>query len=897
MEPLEYIRYLIDKNLPIKYPNADKEIYERIDYELGVINKLGYIEYYLIVWDYINAARNMDISVGPGRGSGAGSIVAYLIGITDIDPIKYGLFFERFLNPERVSAPDFDVDFEDSRREEVVDYVKQKYGEDHICRIITFGTMAAKNAIKDVGRVLQVPYAETDKITKAIPNTIKRPNILEKAFGFYKANEGDKDYGVDYSIPELVEIYNSNEKLRKVIDFAIKLEDMPRQNSTHACGVIIGGQALDKVIPLSKNDEEVASQYVGGQLEEIGLLKMDFLGLRNLSDIKLCIKYVKENYGVDIDFSKCTYDDEKVYQLISTGNTIGIFQLESAGFQKFLKDLKPSCLEDIIAGVSLYRPGPMDDIPQFVHNKYHPEDITYVDNRLIPVLENTYGCIVYQEQVMKIVQVLAGYTLARADSVRKMMGKKKVKDIQEERKVFINGVEATEKQSGVLGAVKMGVKEDVANALWDKMEKFGSYAFNKSHAAAYSYVTYQTAYLKCYYEPELITAILNNRIDKIDEIKKYAAFAKTEGIEVLPPDINLSESMFKVKDNKIRFGLSALKNVGIHIIENIIEERNNYGNFTDIQDFIKRTYKFGLNKRVIESLIYSGAFDCFNKKRSQMIQVYANILEQVSSTSKREATGQFSLFDTLLKDDDVISKVDYPNILEFDEHLKLKYEKEVLGVYVSGHPLDKYFEKFKHYTFNTSMIKQKSEEDEDEESLEDDEVNSLDGQTVIFGGIINEAKKIYTKKDNKEMGILTVEDIYGSVDIMAFPKIFAKFKNLFVVDNIVKIVGKVNTRAGQNTIILLEHIEVLNEEEKETKIIKEIDKPKEQKLYLRFDCTNEELKKEVFDILESEFGSVKVIIRCAKTGELYQIPTLINPTKSLLYQLHASIGENNTVLK
>ncbi len=909
MTPYDFIRSLIDNGLKTKYPNPTKEVLDRIEYELGVINKLGYVEYYLIVWDYINAARNMGITVGPGRGSGVGSIVAYLIGITSVDPIKYGLIFERFLNPERVSAPDFDIDFQDNRREEVVDYVKRKYGEDHVCRIITFGTMAAKNAIKDVGRVLQVPYSETDKITKLINVKTDAP-VIEKVFGFYHPKEDAKDYGVDYAIPELVEIYNNDPRLKKVIDIAMKIEGMPRQTGTHACGVIIGGLPLEEVIPLSKNGDDIASQYEGQQLEHIGLLKMDFLGLANATDISNCIKTVKDLYGTEIDFSKNTYDDPKVFDLISSGNTLGMFQMESGGFQKFLKELKPNCLEDIIAAVAMYRPGPMDSIPQFVHNKYNPQDVTYVDQRLAPILDTTYGCIVYQEQVMKIVQALAGYTLSRADSVRKMMGKKKVKDIQAERQVFLHGVESTAKQSGCLGAIKMGVPEDVANDLWDKMEKFGRYAFNKSHAAAYAYVAYQTAYLKCYYEPEFLTAVLNDRITKTDDLKRYAAYAKSEGIPVLPPDINLSENLFSTKDKKIRFGLSALKNVGFNIIESIIEERKTNGYFVDIQDFIKRCYKFGLNKRVLESLIYSGAFDCFKVKRSQMIRVYQNLLDQNSTVSKREATGQMSFFDTMLKDDEVLNKVDYPDIEEFDEQSKLKFEKEIVGIYISGHPLDKYLNLFNEFNFNSSYLSNSSEDEMDNE-FEDEELNELnsqenmieDGSSVVFGGIISEIKKTYTRKDNKEMAILTIEDLYGTIDVMAFPKIYAKVKDQLEIDKIVKIVGKVNKRDGENTVIILEKIEPIEgETNPETNseintLQKTVEKIVEKKLYLRFDCTNNELQNEVLKILSNYIGNTKVIIRCNKTNNLYQIPTCVNVSNALLFELYEQIGENNTVFK
>ena len=446
-DPMTYIRKIIDEGVKKHYPVVTKELTDRIEYELGVISRMGFIEYYLIVWDYINAARKMGISVGPGRGSGAGSVIAYLMGITQLDPLRFGLFFERFLNPDRVSAPDFDVDFEDSRRQDVIGYVREKYGEDRVIKIITLGMMAAKNAIKDVGRVLKVPYSETDKITKAIPNNIKRPYILKKAFGFYEAKPGDKDFGVDYAVPELIDIYNNNPQLKEVIDIAIKLEDMPRQTSVHPCGVIIGRGPLDEYVPLSRSGDELTTQYNGGQMEHLGHLKMDFLGLSNLSDIKYAIEYVKENRGIEIDFDKNTYDDPDVFKMLSSGDTTAVFQLESGGFQKFLRDLKPTCLEDIVAGVSLYRPGPMDTIPDFVHNKHHPKDVKYVDPRLEPVLNYTYGVIVYQEQVMKIVQELAGYTLARADAVRKMMGKKKLKDLQAERKVFVHGCESIGKAS------------------------------------------------------------------------------------------------------------------------------------------------------------------------------------------------------------------------------------------------------------------------------------------------------------------------------------------------------------------------------------------------------------------------------------------------------------------
>lgn len=885
-EPIDFFKDLIEAGLKKKYKEETKEIRDRIDYEVGVISKLGYVEYYLIVWDYINAARERGISVGPGRGSGVGSIVAYLIGITDVDPIKYGLFFERFLNPERVSAPDFDIDFEDSRRSEVFDYVKEKYGEDRVVKIITFGTMAAKNAIKDVARVMRVPYAEVDKVTKAIPNSVKRPSIIGKVFGINR-----KPDAPDETVPELVEMYNSSEEIKRVVDIAYKLEDSPRQTGIHACGVIIGGDILDKHIPLAKNGDILTSQYVGGELEHLGLLKMDFLGLRNLSDIKQAIELVERNRGIKVNFDEMEFNDPEVYKLISTGNTKAIFQLESGGFQKFMKELQPTCLEDIIAGVSLYRPGPMDSIPTFVKNKHNPQGITYVSPLLEPILDVTYGCIVYQEQVMKIVQVLAGYTLGRADSVRKMMGKKKLKDLMAEREVFLNGCPAQNGKPAVDGAIKRGLDKDVANKLWDEMEKFGSYAFNKSHAAAYAHVTYQTAYLKTYYEPEFLTSVLNNRITNIDEIKNYVTYAKEEKIPVLPPDINESSTYFDVKDGKIRFGLAALKNVGVAVVESIIEERTKNGNFKSLSDFINRMDSQALNKRCIESMILSGAFDCFGKHRSQLMRVYPSIIEKTVSDKKYQATGQFSLFDTILKDD-IVNEVEYPNIKEYDMDTKLKLEKEVVGVYISGHPLDNYLDKYKDFNLTSDQF---IPDEEDFESVEDTEEekeysNLTDGMNVTCGGIITEVKKLLTKKGNKEMAFLKIEDLYGTIDVMLFPAVYAKFKDLLVVDNMVTIKGKISIRVGEAPCVLADEI-VSWKDNNEINLNTEVE-VKEKKLYLKYDTTDTVLHKQIGECLLNYQGNVTVIVKCSATNKVYEWPKLkVNPNSFLLNELHAYIPD------
>ena len=900
-DPMTFIRKLIDDGVKRKYGEMFPELHERIEYELGVISRMGFIEYYLIVWDYIHAARKMGISVGPGRGSGAGSVIAYLMDITQLDPLRFGLFFERFLNPDRVSAPDFDVDFEDCRRQDVIGYVREKYGAERVIKIISLGMMAAKNAIKDVGRVLRVPYAETDKITKAIPNSIGRPYILKKAFGFYQAKPGAKDYGVDYAVPELIELYKNNPQLKQVVDIAIKLEDMPRQTSVHPCGVIIGKEALDHFVPLSRSGDEITTQYNGGQMEHLGHLKMDFLGLSNLSDIKFAIQYVKENRGIDVSFENNTYDDPDVFKMIASGNTTAVFQIESGGFQKFMKDLKPTCLEDIVAGVSLYRPGPMDTIPDFVHNKHNPQDVTYVDPRLEPVLNYTYGVIVYQEQVMKIVQVLAGYTLSRADAVRKMMGKKKLKDLQKEREVFVNGCPSILGKPAVDGCVKNGVPADVANALWDKMEKFGSYAFNKSHAAAYSYVTYQTAYMKYYYEPEFLTAILNNRISKSDDLKKYLAYAKSEGIAILSPDINESKTLFSVKGDTIRFGLSAIKGIGGTICDMIISCRERDGAFTSLENFLSRTVEFGLNKRLIEGFIYSGAFDCFGKTRSQLIAVYENAMACAAKDAKSKISGQFSMFGDLMGEDEAI-KIVYPDLKEYDLMEKLKKEKEVCGIYISGNPLDEYMQIMKNYNFNSSMIQEEDVEGEtvDESENHDDFVSDLkDGMMVDCGGVISEVKRIMTKVGNKPMAILVIEDIYGEFDCMMFNKTYDKFAESLASDRIVHITGRLSIRVGDKPIILVESLEYLDEKKTE-----ELQKPQEKavfgetkqeeptkKVYLKFDITNESLVAEIGEIMACYAGECPVFVQHNK--KLYNLGFTVEPTTSLVAELASIIGEGN----
>ena len=894
----DYLWELVNAGVIKRYGKVTDVIKERIDREMGVIVKQGFAQYFLTVWDYINAAKNMGVPVGPGRGSGAGSVVAYCIGITNIDPFKFDLLFERFLHTERVTAPDFDVDFADDRRQDVIDYVKNKYEEDKVVKIVTFGTMAAKNAIKDVGRVLGVPYSETDKVTKIIPPLpAKHHDVIQKAFGFYKPKEGDKDFGTDYAVPELVEMYNGNSDIKRVVDIAMKLEGMPRQCSTHACGVVIACDSLEKFMPLSRNGDDLTTQYSMTDIERLGHLKMDFLGLRNLNDISKAIQYVKENYGVELDFDKMGYDDPNVYKLLSSGNTKAIFQVESGGFQKFLKELKPTCIEDITAGVSLYRPGPMDSIPRYVHNKHNPKDVTYDHPILEPILNVTYGCIVYQEQVMRIVQDMAGYTLGQADMVRRMMGKKKLEAMQKEKTVFLFGKPAENGKPAIDGAIKRGVKQEVAEKIWGEMESFASYAFNKSHAAAYSIITYETAYLKTYYEAEFLTAVLNNRITNADEIKNYINHAKDEKIKVLPPDVNKSMTYFSVKDKKIRFGLAALKGIGETMCDQIVAEREANGEYKNFSDFLSRCYQFGVNKRVIESMIFSGAFDCFGVNRSCLYAIYDQALKQVAEVKKRTSLGQMSLFG-----DDEIVNIKYPDLEEYDNFQKLKKEKEIIGIYISGHPLDAYREKFKNYTFNASMF-EPIETDNTEEELSGDgdsatvEYGVADGTAVTAGGVVTEIKRVYTKVGNKAMAVLEVEDLYGVYSVMVFNRLFDQIKNDLTTDKIVSISGKVNIREGERPILVAEKIEFWNQEIKSTlkrQIEEEINSVAE-KLYLKYNIEDQELNDEVIGILSLKDGKVPVLVQ--SNGKMYNMNISVTPTTAILSELTAVLGEQNIKLK
>ena len=900
---MAFFEELLHDGLIKRYGEITPEIEERVNREKDMIVGKGFVNYFLTVRDYINAARLKGISVGPGRGSGAGSVVAYALGITSVNPLKYDLLFERFLHNERVSAPDFDIDFEAERREEVVDYVREKYGQDHVANIITFGTMAAKNAIKDVARVLGMPYSEGDKITKLMPTIGPKPEVIKKLFGLYQAKEGDKDFGVDYSIPELVEMYK-DPQIKRVVDIAAKVEDCPRQTGVHACGVIISPHVLGDMIPLSRNGDVITTQFTGVDMERLGHMKMDFLGLQNLTDISGAIKMIEKNHGVTINFDKMEYDDPEVYKLISTGNTKAIFQLESPGFQKFLQDLKPTCLEDIIAGISLYRPGPMDIIPRYVHNKHHPEDVTYAHPILEPIENVTYGCIVYQEQVMRIVQDMAGYTLGQADNVRRMMGKKKVAAMEAEQEVFLHGrgeiVDHGKVSPPIEGCVKRGIPEDIARQVWQEMANFAKYAFNKSHSAAYAYVAYQTAYLKNYYEPEFLTSVLNNRINKIDEIINYVTHCREEKIPVLPPDVNESGAYFECDGKQIRFGLAAIKGSGEGVCKAIIEEREKGGKFRDFEDFLNRTVNLGINKRVLEGFIYSGAFDCFGKTRSQLANVYETAAACAAKENKSRAAGQYSMFDSLSTGEG--SYISYPDIKEFDKSFVLKKEKEVLGLYISGHPLDNYRDIMRQFTFNSSMVQLAAEDDagavdEDEAVLND--TGLQDGMQVVFGGMIAEFIKRYTKKDNKPMAQLVFEDNYGSCDVMVFPKVYERYKDQLKDDALCTITAKIQIRPGDKPTISADKIEFWDTTTAQTSVAinkqeeKEDDAPK-QTLYLQYNVLDPKIHAQIMNIALTYMGPVPVMVQWEK--KLYNNGLTVTPSLALMAELENLLGRENVKL-
>ncbi len=802
----DYLEKLCNDGIKNRYgENPSQEIIDRKNYELGVIKKMGYVDYFLIVWDYIHYAKTQGIPVGPGRGSGAGSIVAYAIEITDIDPIKYQLLFERFLNPERISMPDFDVDFCYERRQEVIDYVSRKYGADHVSQIITFGTMAAKMVIRDVARVLDIPYSVADKLAKLIPNEV---HITIK-----KALDQSK---------ELKDEYEQNEETKKLLDIAMALEGMPRQASTHACGIVITKEPVVSYVPLYVREGMISTQYIMTTLEELGLLKMDFLGLRTLTVIQDTIDMVKTDQGIDVNFDQ-NMNDPKVFKQWQDGNTMGIFQFESQGMTNFMKELKPDCLEDLIAGVSLYRPGPMDQIPRYIANKKDPEHAVYTHDSLKPILKVTYGCMVYQEQVMQIVRDLAGYSLGRADLVRRAMGKKKLDVMAKEREIFIHGQVDEEGNVLVPGCVRNGIDEISANKIFDEMSEFAKYAINKSHASCYAVVSYRTAYLKTYYPTEFMAAMLNSFLGNLDKIPEYIDECRRLKIEILKPDINRSFTKFTVDEGRIRFGLGSIKNVGVAAVNAIVENRQKNGEYKSFTDFCERIEGEAVNKKCIESLIKAGAFDNFAETRSTLMASFEDIIDTINGASKKNIQGQVSMFDFGMQEsqnDMEKLKYNYTTLKEYTEQELLSMEKEMLGIYISGHPLEKYRELISRQSnINTLIMKQANDiasmaEDDPEYAEKKASLGNLkDGQSVRIVGIISGIKKKYTKS-NKIMAFVTIEDLFGSCEVIVFENCYLNCTSELIDENIVKIEGRLSIREDDAPSIIASKISSVEDEKR-----------------------------------------------------------------------------------
>lgn len=796
-EPYEYLRELCFNGLKRIGKDSAADYIDRLEYELSVIKQMGYVDYFLIVWDFIRFAKENKIMVGPGRGSAAGSLAAYCLGITAIDPLKYNLFFERFLNPERVTMPDIDIDFCFERRPEVIDYVVRKYGKDRVAQIITFGTMAARGAIRDVGRALDIPYGDVDQIAKMIP--------------FQKGMTIDKALEIN---PELKAKYNDDERIAELINTARLLEGMPRHASTHAAGVVISRDPITEYVPLQKNDESVTTQFTMGLLEELGLLKMDFLGLRTLTVIRDAVAMVKKDRGVDLDMEKLDMADKNVYAMISEGKTSGVFQLESNGMTQFMKELQPSSIEDIIAGISLYRPGPMDSIPKYIKNKNFPEKVEYEHPLLEGILDVTYGCIVYQEQVMQIVRELAGYSYGRSDLVRRAMAKKKHDVMQKERENFIHGIVDENGNIIVKGAVRNGVDEKTANKIFDEMIDFASYAFNKSHAAAYAVVAYQTAWLKYYYPVEFMAAIMNSFLGSSDKISQYVHECKQMEIDVLPPDINESGVRFTVVNGKIRFGMAAVKNVGEGAAAHLIDERTRNGEFKSFSEFCRRIGDTDINKRCVESLIKCGAFDSFGIYRSRLMAVYEKFLDGAAQIRKNNVEGQLSLFELAGGQKAAEIEETYPELNEFPQKMLLAMEKEMLGLYVSGHPLNE-FEKviMEQTTLNSAdLAEYGGENEEDGETAAAVGKSLTDGMMVTVGGLITDRKTKSTKSNNL-MAFITLEDLYGTMEVIVFPKILKNYSSLLVNENAVFIDGRISIKEEEQPKIICDSVRPMKNSE------------------------------------------------------------------------------------
>lgn len=850
----EYLNKLCYEGLEERYHPVTEELRERLKYELDTIQTMGYVDYFLIVWDFIKYARDHEIMVGPGRGSAAGSLVAYTLGITKLDPIRYQLLFERFLNPERVSMPDIDIDFCFERRQEVIDYVVRKYGKDRVVQIVTFGTLAARGVIRDVGRVLDLPYAQVDTIAKMIPNEL---NItINKALDMN---------------PELKKKYEEDSQIKYLIDMSRRLEGLPRHTSMHAAGVVISQKDVDEYVPLSRaSDGSITTQFTMTTLEELGLLKMDFLGLRTLTVIQNAVKLVERSTGTALDMDKIDYNDPAVLRMIGSGKCEGVFQLESAGMKNFMKELKPQSLEDIIAGISLYRPGPMDFIPQYIKGKNHPEEITYDCPQLEPILEPTYGCIVYQEQVMQIVRDLAGYTLGRSDLVRRAMSKKKAAVMAKERQNFVYG----NPDEGVPGCISRGIDEKVANKIYDDMTDFAKYAFNKSHAAAYAVVSYQTAWLKYYYPVEFMAALMTSCIENPSKVSEYILTCRQMGIKILPPDINRSVGNFSVEEGGIRYGLSAVKGIGKPVMDAIVAERELAGDFISLKDFCQRLTGKEVNKRTIENFIKSGAFDGLGGTRKQFMMIYIQILDSVNQEKKSSMSGQMSLFDIMGEEERKSFEIKLPDVGEYSRETKLAFEKEVLGVYISGHPLEEYEQSWRK---NISAVTSDFYPDE-----ETGQPHVLDGSKQIVGGMITEKIIKYTR-NNKIMAFLTLEDLVGTMEIVVFPRDYEKNAHMMEVDAKVFIQGRVSAEDDKPSKLICEKISSFESIPKEIWIQFEGKTEYEQQVH------------HLYELLGNSDGNDQVVVFLKKERMMKRLPAsrsvLIN--NSLVETLTREYGTEN----
>lgn len=843
------------------------DLFTQMEHELRTISNMGFVDYFLIVWDYVNYAKSHGIAVGPGRGSAAGSIVSYCLEITDIDPIKYDLLFERFLNPERVSMPDIDMDFAPERRQEVINYVMERYGREKVSQIIAFGTMQAKGAIKSVVRVLDKPVALGNELAKMIPAVL---NItIDDALATSK---------------EFKERYDTDEEVRYIIDMSRRLEGLPNHTTIHAAGVLICPESVDSFIPLARGrDDVITTQYEKTTVEELGLLKMDFLGLQNLTIIQDAIKYIKHSRGIEIDINKIDYEDEAVYASIGTGRTDGVFQLESAGMKGFMKRLQPKNLDDIIAGIALFRPGPMDFIPQYIKAKNSPELVIYRCKELEPILKSTYGCIVYQEQVMQIVQELAGYTLGRADLVRRAMSKKHADEMAEERNNFVYGNEA----KGVPGCAAKGIPADVANAIFDDMESFASYAFNKSHSAAYAFVTYQTAYLKYHYPVEYMAALMTSAFNASDKVSQYIYSCKTMGIDILPPDINEGYAGFSVSGNSIRYGLASIKGVGWGVIEAVVNERDRNGKFRDLTDFIERLSSKEVNKGTIEGFIKAGAFDCFNATRKQMMYVYTQILDNVTKEKKHSVEGQMSLFDFVSEEDKASMQIRMPDVGEFDLETKLIYEKEVLGIYVSGHPLMEYENMWRKRISNmsTDFINDNKESDGDEQpgmNMMEDNSKVVDGEKAVIGGIVSSRVIKQTKKGDIYARVM-IEDLVGMVECLIWPRQYSSYQRILEEGSKVFIEGRIQAEDDKDAIIICDKVLSFDEVPR--------------KLWIQFESKAEfDIKeKELLEDLKNSDGNDMVVIFLKETKQKKVLPKnqSVKVDDNILNLLRSKYGDEN----